>query len=224
MLTLALDTALDRAAVAVSDGAGRQHALVERMDRGHAEHLLPMIDRLLAEAGVAIADVGRIAVDVGPGSFTGIRIAVATARGLGLALGVPVIGVDSLTLLALSLDEPADGPVLAAIDARRGEIYAALFDRDGAVLLPPFAADAETVWRTVGPDVAVMVGSGTAILAHHAATTGRRLPRIDAADGPDPLRLARRASALSPEAAPPKPVYIRAADAKPQLPVPGLLQ
>ena len=87
-----------------------------------------------------------------------------------------------------------------------------------------FAADAETVWRTVGPDVAVMVGSGTAILAHHAATTGRRLPRIDAADGPDPLRLARRASALSPEAAPPKPVYIRAADAKPQLPVPGLLQ
>ena len=113
MLTLALDTALDRAAVAVSDGAGRQHALVERMDRGHAEHLLPMIDRLLAEAGVAIADVGRIAVDVGPGSFTGIRIAVATARGLGLALGVPVIGVDprygvaSCATRAPSTDLPA---------------------------------------------------------------------------------------------------------------------
>jgi Inactive homolog of metal-dependent proteases, putative molecular chaperone len=86
MLTLALDTANDRIAVALA-GEGREVARVEILSRGHAERLFPLLDELLTEAGTEIGRVGRIAVNVGPGSFTGIRIAVAAARGLGLALG-----------------------------------------------------------------------------------------------------------------------------------------
>ncbi|WP_237152709.1 tRNA (adenosine(37)-N6)-threonylcarbamoyltransferase complex dimerization subunit type 1 TsaB [Oryzibacter oryziterrae] len=223
MLTLALDTALDRTAVALS-GNGVEHVIVERMERGHAERLMPMVERALAEAGLPLSALDRIGVNVGPGSFTGIRIAVAAARGLGLALGIPVVGVDSLAILARSLTEPAEGHILAALDARRGELYAALHDRKGAVLMAPFAADAETVWATVGDAVAVMVGSGAPILAHQAAISGRRVPPTDPADGLDPLMLARLAAAAEPESSPPKPFYIRPPDAKPQLPMVGLLQ
>jgi tRNA threonylcarbamoyladenosine biosynthesis protein TsaB len=224
MLTLALDTALDRAAVALSGGPAERWSRVERMERGQAERLLPLVEDLLMDAGVALAEVGRIGVDIGPGSFTGIRIAVAAARGLGLALDVPVVGVDSLAVLAASLEEPADGPVLAVIDARRGELYAALYDVDGSLLLPPFAADAGRVLATVAGRASVMIGSGAPILAHHAVTTGARLTRIDPATGPDPIGLARLAAGLDPAAAPPKPLYIRPADAKPQPPIPGLLR
>lgn len=224
MLTLALDTAFDRTQVAVTDGRRVASWLVERMERGHAERLIPMIEAALKEAGVAAADLGRIAVDVGPGSFTGIRIAVAAGRGLALALGVPAVGVTSLEAIAASLGEPAPGPVLTVIDARRGELYAGLYGPKGEVVEPPFAADAEAVWQRAGERAAVIAGSGSAILAHHLATTGRRLPPVDPATAPDPLAIARLGAAADPDAAPARPIYLRPADAKPQLPLPGLLQ
>lgn len=222
MLTLALDTANDRIAVALA-GEGREVARVEILTRGHAERLFPLIDELLAEAGTEIDRVGRVAVNVGPGSFTGIRIAVAAARGLGLALGVPVIGIDALRLIAASLDEPAGGPVLAAVDARRGEVYAALYSPKGEVLEAPFAADADMVLARLGERAAVLAGSGAPLLAHQAAVSGRRVPPIDAMTGTLPLALARLGALADPATAPPRPLYLRAPDAKPQPPVPGLL-
>ncbi|WP_026781877.1 tRNA (adenosine(37)-N6)-threonylcarbamoyltransferase complex dimerization subunit type 1 TsaB [Pleomorphomonas koreensis] len=222
MLTLALDTANDRIAVALA-GEGREFARVEILTRGHAERLFPLIDELFAEAGTEIGRVGRIAVNVGPGSFTGIRIAVAAARGLGLALGVPVVGIDALRLIAASLDEPAGGPVLSAVDARRGEVYAALYGPKGEVLEAPFAADADTVLARIGDRAAVLAGSGAAILAHQAAVSGRRVPPVDAMTGTLPLALARLGALADPAAALPRPLYLRAPDAKPQPPVPGLL-
>lgn len=222
MLTLALDTANDRIAVALA-GEGRETMRAEAISRGHAERLFPLIDELLAAAGVEIESVGRIAVNVGPGSFTGIRIAVAAARGLGLALGVPVVGIDALRLIAASLDEPADGPVLAAVDARRGEVYSALYGPKGDLLESPFAADAEAVLARVGDRAAVVAGSGAAILAHQAAVSGRRGPPIDTMTATDPLALARLGSLADPAVALPRPLYLRAPDAKPQPPVPGLL-
>lgn len=222
MLTLALDTANDRIAVALA-GEGRETMRAEAISRGHAERLFPLIDELLAAAGVEIESVGRIAVNVGPGSFTGIRIAVAAARGLGLALGVPVVGIDALRLIAASLDKPADGPVLAAVDARRGEVYAALYGPKGDLLESPFAADAEAVLARVGDRAAVVAGSGAAILAHQAAVSGRRVPPVDTMTATDPLALARLGSLADPAVAPPRPLYLRAPDAKPQPPVPGLL-
>lgn len=224
MLILALDTALDRTSVALADGGRIAVSQSVLMDRGHAERLLPMIDAVLAEAGVAAADIERIAVDVGPGSFTGIRIAVAAARGLALALGVPAVGIVSLSAIAASLSEPADGAVLSVVDARRGELYAGLCDRAGRALEPPFAADAATVWDRLGARTRVVAGSGSAILAHHLATTGQIRPPIDPVQAPDPLAIARLGATADPATAPARPFYLRAADAKPQLPVPGLLK
>ncbi len=222
MLTLALDTANDRIAVAL-EGEGKAAACSEAISRGHAERLFPLVDELLTSAGTDIDRVTRIAVNVGPGSFTGIRIAVAAARGLGLALGVPVVGIDALRLIAASLDEPADGPVLSAIDARRGEVYAALYSSKGDVLEAPFAADAETVLARLGDRATILAGSGAAILAHQAATSGRRVPSIDAMTATDPMALARLGSIADPAIALPRPLYLRAPDAKPQPPVLGLL-
>jgi len=223
MLTLALDTANDRIAVALA-GEGKAVSRSEAVSRGHAERLFPLIDEVLAAADIEVDQVVRIAVNVGPGSFTGIRIAVAAARGLGLALGVPVVGIDALHLIAVSLDEPADGPVLSAVDARRGEVYAALYGPKGEVLEAPFVADAENVLARLGDRAAVLAGSGAAILAHQAAVSGRRVPSIDAMTAADPLALARLGSLADPATALPRPLYLRAPDAKPQPPVPGLLE
>ena len=222
MLTLALDTANDRIAVALA-GEGKAIVRSEAISRGHAERLFPLIDEVLAAAQIEIDCVTRIAVNVGPGSFTGIRIAVAAARGLGLALGIPVVGIDSLQLIAASLEEPADGPVLSAVDARRGEVYAALYGPKGDVLETPFVADAESVLAHIGDRAAVLAGSGAAILAHQAAVSGRRVPPVDVMTATDPLALARLGSLADPAIALPRPLYLRAPDAKPQPPVPGLL-
>ncbi len=222
MLTLALDTANDRIAVALL-GEGKAVVRSEAVSRGHAERLFPLVDEVLVAAAAEIEDVTRIAVNIGPGSFTGIRIAVAAARGLGLALGVPVVGVDALHLIAASLEEPADGPVLAAIDARRGEVYAALYGQKGDVLEAPFAADAETVLSRLGERAVVIAGSGAALLTHQAAISGRRVPPVDPMTATEPLALARLGGQSDPATALPRPLYLRAPDAKPQPPVPGLL-
>lgn len=223
MIVLALDTALDRTAVAVWDGARLAVRRVEAMDRGHAERLLPLLGETLAEAGIALADVERIVVTVGPGSFTGIRIAIAAARGLGLATGCPVVGVDTLSALARSVEEKPAGPVLAAIDARRGEIYAALFAPGGSVIEPPFVAEANRVLDIVADRAAVIVGSGAPILAHQAAIRGERVPPVEPLGGPDPLQVARLGAAMPEGQPPPAPIYLRPPDAKPQIPTAGLL-
>lgn len=222
MLTLALDTANDRIAVAI-EGDGNAIARSEAISRGHAERLFPLIDEVLAAAGVELDSVTRIAVNIGPGSFTGIRIAVAAARGLGLALGIPVVGIDALRLIAASLAEPSDGPVLSAIDARRGEVYAALYDCQGDVLEAPFAANADVVLSRIGDRATRLAGSGGTILSRQAAISGVRLPEADTMTATDPLALARLGSIADPAIALPRPLYLRAPDAKPQPPVPGLL-
>ncbi|WP_075216443.1 tRNA (adenosine(37)-N6)-threonylcarbamoyltransferase complex dimerization subunit type 1 TsaB [Mongoliimonas terrestris] len=223
MLVLALDTALDQTAVALADGRRLFVARVESMDRGHAERLFPLVDAVIAEAGVPLAAIDRIAVTVGPGSFTGIRIAIAAARGLGLALDRPVVGVGSLRALAASLPERPTGPVLAAIDARRGELYAALFAPDGTELHAPFAADAATVLARLGDAATVMVGSGAPLLAHQAAIDGRQRPQSVTLAGPDPRRVAAIGAALDPAEDTPVPAYLRPPDAKPQARIAGLL-
>ncbi len=222
MLTLALDTANDRIAVAL-EGEGKAIARSEAISRGHAERLFPLIDDVLAAAGTETDNVTRIAVNIGPGSFTGIRIAVAAARGLGLALGIPVVGIDALRLIAASLAEPPDGPVLSAIDARRGEVYAALYDHNGHVLEAPFAADAAAVLARIGGRATRLAGSGAPILSEQAAISGHSIPQVDAMTATDPLALAQLGSLADPVEALPRPLYLRAPDAKPQAPVPGLL-
>src|SRR5215218_9687713 len=119
MLVLGLDTCLNACSVAVMDGETVLAHASEVMARGHQERLATMAQQVMAQAGLAFSRLERIGATVGPGSFTGLRVGVAFAKGLGSALGVPVVGVGVLEALAAE----AEGPIAAAIDARRDQVY-----------------------------------------------------------------------------------------------------
>lgn len=135
MKLLAIDTSTEACSVALSvDGEIRER--YEIAPRRHTELVLPWADALLADAGVAKTQLDAIAVSRGPGAFTGVRLAVAIVQGMALALDLPVIPVS--TLAALALRAPAgdeDARILAAIDARMGEVYLGAFVRDEAALV-----------------------------------------------------------------------------------------
>lgn len=215
MNILAIDTANSRCSAAVLCGgeSGRMVALSEDIGRGHAERLMAMIGEALAEAGMALSDMDRIAVTRGPGSFTGLRVGLAVARGLGLVLDVPVVGISTLAALA---EDVSDGrhPVAVALDARNEQAYVQRFAADGTpeseaavVLLADFAADL--------PQDAILAGSAAARLAElRGDGHGERVVAEAAAASIEAVaRLALRAEA---PAAPPAPLYLRAPDAKPQ--------
>jgi tRNA threonylcarbamoyladenosine biosynthesis protein TsaB len=127
MNILALDTTTSMATVAISVGERIAAESTFNTDRTLSARLIPEIGRLLALAGLAVADIDLFAASVGPGSFTGVRGGVATVQGLALAGGKPCVGFSSLTLLAMNL-QMAAYPVCALLDARKSEVYAALFD------------------------------------------------------------------------------------------------
>src|SRR5262245_29022414 len=138
MLVLALSTSTPRASVALVEG-DRVLADLSRDDpRGHAEHLFAMIDAALEAAGRSRSNVDLVACDIGPGSFTGVRIAVASAKGIAVGLGVPLAGVVSLEAMAAHARSTCSPTTLvaAAIDAKKGELYIAVYDGE-TVLLPP---------------------------------------------------------------------------------------
>jgi tRNA threonylcarbamoyladenosine biosynthesis protein TsaB len=130
MNLLAIETATEACSVALVHGE-TVIARSELAPRRHAERVLPMADELLAEAGIGRHALDGIAVGRGPGAFTGVRLAVSLAQGMAMALDVPVVTVSSLAALALEAPED-DAEILAVIDARMGEIYAASYRRDGA--------------------------------------------------------------------------------------------
>ncbi|MDE1894158.1 MAG: tRNA (adenosine(37)-N6)-threonylcarbamoyltransferase complex dimerization subunit type 1 TsaB [Pseudomonadota bacterium] len=130
MNLLAIETATEACSVALIHG-DELIARSELAPRRHTELVLPMADALLAEAGIARHALDVIAVGRGPGAFTGVRLAVSLAQGMALALDLPVVTISSLAALALEAPEEEDGAILAVIDARMGEIYAASYRRDG---------------------------------------------------------------------------------------------
>src|SRR5260221_5500701 len=140
MLILAIDTALDACAAAVLDiDTGRLIAQESQaMKRGHAEALMPLISRVIKAAGIAFAALDRIAVTTGPGGFTGLRVGISAARGIGLAAAKPVIGLSTLAAYAAPFIAADDTlPVVAAVDARHGHIYLQVFGAGGRTLLAP---------------------------------------------------------------------------------------
>ena len=218
MILLAIDTAANLCAACVCDGAAGRELGREALDigKGHAERLIGVIETALADAGKAYADLDRIGVAVGPGSFTGVRVGVATARGLALALGIPAVGVDTLEALAAEARAGLpDRAVLAAIDGRRGDLYCAVHAPEGAVLAAPATLSiAEAVALARRHDAAVAGSGADAVLAE----AGERRPpdaglRGATADIAFYARLAV-AKPLSDEK--PRPLYLRGADARPQ--------
>jgi tRNA threonylcarbamoyladenosine biosynthesis protein TsaB len=216
MRILAIDTASAACSVGVSADDARPPVTVsEIIGRGHAERLLGMVRAAMGEAGLRVADLDRIAVSIGPGSFTGVRVGIAAARGFALVTGCPVVGIGSLAVLAeraRALAGPR--PVLAILDARRGEVYAQSFDRHGAPLGPPEVAAAELIAVRVDQKT-LLAGAGVdQILAELGQFDEARVVHRDAA--PDIAALLRLARAAPAPASAPRPLYLRPPDAKPQ--------
>ena len=203
MRLLAIDTALEACSVGVSPDDARPPVVVsEVIGRGHAERLMGMIQSVLREAGLTVADLERIAVTVGPGSFTGVRVGIAAVRGLGLVTGCPAVGIGTLAVLAERARWLAGArPVLAVLDARRGEVYAQSFDRQGAPLGPPEVAAAALFAERVDEQTLHCRGGGrpdprrARQLRRSAGGAPRRRPRYRGAASPRPPRAAARGPA-----------------------------
>ncbi len=192
--------------MAVADGGRVLASAREVMARGHQERLAPMARAVMAEAGVSFDRLERIGVTVGPGSFTGLRVGIAFAKGLASALSLPAAGVGTLEALAAE----AAGLVFAIVDARRGQVYLQGFE-DGRAVMAPDALGAETAAARIaelamGRDL-TLVGSGAPLLAGFVPDA-----RIILAEGCDARHVARLAAARDP--APLRPLYLRAPDAK----------
>ncbi len=206
MIVLGLDTCLNACSVAVLDGETVLAHRCEVMARGHQERLAPMTEAVMADTGLAFSQLHRIGATVGPGSFTGLRVGVAFAKGLASALSIPAVGIGTLEALAAE----GSGLVAAAIDARRDQIYLQVFE-DGAPLiapdvLPVGTAAARLVELTAGRTL-TLIGSGAPLLAEVAPEA-----RLLTPEGCDARHVARLATTRA--AVPIRPLYLRAPDAK----------
>src|SRR5437016_115766 len=139
MRVLAIDTALEACSAAVLDtGGGITASESLAMTRGHAEALMPLIARVVNGAGIEFAQLDRIAVTTGPGSFTGLRVGISAARGIALAAGKPAVGLSTLAGFAAPLIADDDSmQVVAAIDARHEQVYLQVFGSGGRTGLAP---------------------------------------------------------------------------------------
>ncbi|MFI4974266.1 MAG: tRNA (adenosine(37)-N6)-threonylcarbamoyltransferase complex dimerization subunit type 1 TsaB [Caulobacterales bacterium] len=206
-MVLALDTCLAACQAAVADGGRVLASRSEPMQRGHQERLATMVREVMAEAGVGFSEIDRIAVTTGPGSFTGLRVGLAFAKGLRLALDAPIVGIGVLEALAASAG--SSGPVAAAIDARRGQVYLQLF-QSGEALCPPDVLpleDSGALIRLLAPRDATLVGPGARLLGAAGA-------RVVDAEVPDIAAIAALGAAGEPTSEL-RPLYLRAPDAKP---------
>ncbi|MDB5623404.1 MAG: tsaB [Devosia sp.] len=190
-ITLAIDTAAPRLQLALLLADGRVDLEVDEIATGHAELIFGRLAALLERNGLRYGALERVAVSTGPGSFTGLRIGLSAARGIGLARAFPVIGVPSL--LALSLSAPPGKPAAVLVDARRGEAYFQQFTAPGIPAGPALLLPMSDAQAAVPPDATLLVS-----------------PFVDIA------LLARFGAAADPGAFPPEAAYVREADAKPQ--------
>ena len=216
MRVLVIDTALGLCTAGVFEVGETLRTLglrSEAMTKGHSERLGGLARDAAVEAGGFDA-IDRIGVTVGPGSFTGLRVGLAFAQGLGAALNRPVVGVSTLDALAASV-EALDAAAL--IDARRGQVYAR-FWRGGVADGPPEALSLEQAAERIAalPAGAALIGSGAVLMTEGA-------PHAVSHDlaGASPEALARLTARLDPATAPPTPLYLRAPDATPPTRLPG---
>jgi len=217
MLILAIDTALDACAAAILDtNAGKPIAQESQiMKRGHAEALMPLIARVMKEAALPFAALDRIAVTTGPGSFTGLRVGLSAARGIGLASGKPVVGLTTLTAYAAPIvSRNAEHPVISAIDARHDQVYFQVVGGDGTSLIRPRVGPIEEALAASRFGMPHLVGNAAELLSQRWPAQALPPFKVEAQPAPDITWVAWLGAAVSPEAAPPRPFYLRAPDAK----------
>lgn len=202
-MILGIDTSAAQCVVALvgADGAAGDPVIERRaMDRGHAEHLFPMIETVLDRAGIGYDGLDRVAVCTGPGSFTGVRIGVAAARGIALGRGIPVIGISRFEALAAE----AGAAVTVCLSGRGGTICLQAFGPDGAALAAPEMTDETGFAAAIPPGCTRFAGDAVPSSAPGPVSLAHGLP--------DPAIVARLAGGRDGTALP-APLYLRGADA-----------
>jgi tRNA threonylcarbamoyl adenosine modification protein YeaZ/ribosomal-protein-alanine acetyltransferase len=189
---------------------GSRHAF---MERGQAEALAPMVQETMMLAGVAFKDLARIAVTTGPGTFTGVRIGLAMARGLGIALNIPITGITSLAAIACN-EMASDFPIVVAVDARANEIYFAAYDQSGHEMRAPAIVALVDAHKFMPRYPVKLLGTAAELLLNKL--DGQQHLRSDAGDLPVAANFVKRAAGIPPSAVPPEPLYLRPPDVKPQ--------
>jgi tRNA threonylcarbamoyl adenosine modification protein YeaZ len=211
MIILAIDTSGADCAACIYDSAAEAvlGEVTETIGKGHAERLMDIIDGALEKSALSLDQVGRIAVTIGPGSFTGIRVGVAAARGFALSLGVEAVGVTTLETVAAAYQESHSGePVAIAFDAKRNEVYLQTFDAAGVPQCDPAILVVDDAKAAVSGFAGSVIGSGAPLLK--GAEQGA-VPDLF------PIGIVARLGSEKPQGAPkPKPLYLRGPDAKPQ--------
>ena len=222
MNILALETSMGACSAALfrrDGGACTVFGRTEKMARGHAEALMPMVAQIMSESGTAFAALDRIVATIGPGSFTGVRIAISAARGLALVTGAALFGIDSLTVMAkeaLTLGVAGAAPFAVAVDARRGMLYLGLYDgaaqrREGPLLIAP-----DDAANLLPSGLRTAVGSGAARLAEAAGSHGVHIEAKLLDLEPSASSLAALAEESGETALTLRPLYLRPPDARPQ--------
>jgi len=219
MRVLAIDTALAACSAAVLDT--RHVAVVASetlpMVRGHAEAIMPLIARVMDQAGVDFAAIDRIAVTTGPGSFTGLRVGISAARGIALAAGKPAVGLSTLAgFAAPHIAENDTSAVIAVIDARHEHVYMQVFGPGGRSVVSPRIAPLKEAVRAATSGPARIVGSGAELIAAHWPAGEPPPLLVEQLGAPDIGWIARLGAAAVEGHGPPKPLYLRAPDAQPQ--------
>lgn len=216
-MILAFDTTTSACAAAVCDGDRVVASQSVALERGHAEILLPMIEAVLADAGAVYSDLEGIAVTRGPGAFTGIRIGLATARGLALATRLPVTGVTTLAALAATAAaQTSFGQIAVVMDTKRRDFFVQVFHRNGSALSEPAVVTPDQLFRHLDTMSGLnwrklaMAGDGLGgITGECESKAGDWLAQ---ATSPAPLAIAQVARIGMP--GPPTPLYLRAPEAR----------
>lgn len=223
MKTIIIDTALGACTVGVFEDDRALAVQTEPMAKGHSERIGGFARDVVAASGIGFDALDRIGVTVGPGSFTGLRVGLAFAHGLGEALDRPVIGVSTLAALAASRPSSRDDAFAAVIDARRGQVYLQVFRGDLPLCPPQALAIDNAVGLLTELNVAEMLGTGAAIL--NARRTERSMAALIQTDplvlDPTAHAVARLTRLADRAASPPHPLYLRAPDATPPTRLPG---
>jgi tRNA threonylcarbamoyladenosine biosynthesis protein TsaB len=219
MRILAIDTALEACSVAVFDteSSSRARSRSLPMARGHAEALMPLVATVMSDARTEFDELDRIAVTVGPGSFTGLRVGVAAARGIGLAAGKPVVGLTTLAAIAVPfIDVDDTKALLVVIDARHDHVYMQLFGPGGRTLVAPRVAHLRDAIRAAMASPTRIVGNAAKLVEAAWPENERKPLLVNEVKAPDIVWVARLGAAADPDPVSVKPLYLREADAHPQ--------
>jgi tRNA threonylcarbamoyladenosine biosynthesis protein TsaB len=216
---LAIDTALQACSACITDRDRLEPVARESlsMAKGHAEALMPLLERVVAKIEGGFLALDKIVVTVGPGSYTGLRVGISAARGIGLATRIPVVGVTTLSaLLAPLIGGGSDRLTAVAIDARHGQVYFQAVAPGGRVVVPAALMPVREAVRLMGSGPVILTGSGAPLVAAEAWAVGVDASVDSAPLAPDIGWIARLGLAADPQEYPPRPLYLRSPDARPQ--------